>query len=438
MAEEIRFPRLGWSMEDGRFVGWLKEDGQSVREGEPLFEMEGEKAVQEIESIAAGVLYRLPNGPKPDTVVPVGQLLGYLLAKGEAPPKDQPQPSDPSEQKHQASDSASIDARETMGAASPSVRRMARELGVDLLSVVGTGRSGRVTKQDVSDALQSLKPDSTKSASVGKKRVTPRARRLAKSLGIDLQSVSGSGRLGRVRESDIQRLATTTTSKPKLFTQRRRSIAERLRISRERTIPVTLHTRCDATGMVEYRKRAKAGGAEVVPSFNDIIAVCSASVLADHPGMRVRWNADHSDLVPVDPADCGIGIAVDTADGLLVPVIQHVPKMQLDALAKESQRLIALARTGKLTRPQMDGAVFTLTNLGAFGIDAFTPIINYPEIAILGIGAIRPEPVFVDEHRFEKRQLMSLSLTFDHAAIDGAPSAAFLKNLVNVLEAFGN
>jgi pyruvate dehydrogenase E2 component (dihydrolipoamide acetyltransferase) len=180
----------------------------------------------------------------------------------------------------------------------------------------------------------------------------------------------------------------------------------------------------------------KLSGSSNVPSFTDIIAQQIAIVLAQHPSMRVRWNGDHSDLILLEPEACHVGLAVDTPEGLLVPVIRDVFNAQLERIATESQRLIGLARSGRLTRAQMDGGVITLTNLGSYGIDAFTPIINYPEIAILGIGAIRPEPIFVDAQRVDIRQVMSLSLTFDHAAVDGAPAAAFLKSLVGALEGF--
>ncbi|MFM7977279.1 MAG: dihydrolipoamide acetyltransferase family protein [Pirellula sp.] len=428
MAQEIRFPRLGWSMEDGRFVGWLKENGQSVSEGEPLFEMEGEKAIQEIESIGSGILYRLPEGPKPDTVVAVGQLLGYLLAPGETPPTSSDEPSE----SPTANESVTENPQENYpvgGAASPSVRRFARQLGVDVQNVQGTGPSGRVTKEDIARVDEQSK--------VRKTRATPRARRLAKELGIQWRSLSGSGRLGRIRERDVKLAAGSSSSSSKFYTQRRKAIAERLRLSRDRTIPVTLHTRCDATCLVNFRTMLKKKGATSVPSFNDIIAQQLVGALSKHPAMMVRWNADHSDLLAVDPKACSIGLAVDTPDGLLVPVIQGIGNLELDQISFESQRLIGLARSGRLTRAQMEGGIITITNLGAFGIDAFTPIINYPEIAILGIGAIRREPVFIDEQRVEAHHVMTLSLTFDHAAIDGAPAAAFLMSLVEDLESYG-
>jgi pyruvate dehydrogenase E2 component (dihydrolipoamide acetyltransferase) len=141
-------------------------------------------------------------------------------------------------------------------------------------------------------------------------------------------------------------------------------------------------------------------------------------------------------LIPIEPADCHVGLAVDTTEGLLVPVIRSVASMEFEQISIESKRLIEIARSGRLTRNQMEGGVITLTNLGSFGIDAFTPIINYPEIAILGIGTIRREPTFVEKDRIEARHWMTLSLTFDHAAIDGAPAAAFLKSLTDKLEDF--
>lgn len=388
MAQEIRFPRLGWSMEDGRFVGWLKENGQHIQEGEPLFEMEGEKAVQEIESIGSGILYRLPTGPTPETVVTVGCLLGYLLEPGEEPPQTTPP--------------------EPLGST-----------------------QAETPRTDV---------QKTK-LSAGMTAATPRARRLAKEYGIDWRTLAGTGRAGRIREIDIKRYAENATQTQgavlsQVFTSRRKSIAERLRNSRQKTIPVTLHTRCDATGLVNYRNQLKSTGVPLVASFNDIIAKRLVVVLGKHPAMRVRWKDDHSDLEIVEPLDCHIGLAVDTPEGLLVPVIRDISSLALDQIASQSLELISIARSGRLTRSQMQGGVITLTNLGSYGIDAFTPIINYPEIAILGLGAIRKEPVFMQDSRLEARQIMSLSLTFDHAAIDGAPAAAFLKALVEDLESF--
>jgi pyruvate dehydrogenase E2 component (dihydrolipoamide acetyltransferase) len=486
MAEEIRFPRLGWSMEEGRFVGWLRKSGDTIREGDPLFEMEGEKAVQEIESVGSGILFIPPTAPEPDSVLGVGTVLGYLLGPGEVleagspiasaggaktdgsnhdrslseqllagglglPEEELPRDdSDASEQGVAGTSSPG-------GPASPSVRRQARQLGVDIARVVGSGRSGRVTAADVarysrsevdaaiieieSEDEESQIDDSIAAGStMDGKTASPRARRAAKALGIDWRDVTGSGRSGRVREEDVLSAARVQSRKPKSpaagkrFGPRRKAIADRLRASQRATVPVTLHTVADVTGLVAYREQQKVLQSSYVPAYTDLIAKLLAVVMDRHPAMAVRWNGDHTDLEEVPRDAFHIGIAVDTPDGLLVPVVRSVGSRSIEGVVEESRRLIARAREGRLTREEMSGGVITITNLGAYGIDGFTPIINLPEIAILGLGAIRREPVFREGDRVEARDRMVLSLTFDHAAIDGAPAAAFLKELVTTIE----
>lgn len=477
MAEEIRFPRLGWSMEEGRFVGWLRKSGDTIREGDPLFEMEGEKAVQEIESVGSGILFIPTTAPDPDSVLGVGAVLGYLLAPGEVPPGEAGSPiasaggaktvgsnhdRSPQEQllagglglpeeelpqdDSDASEQGVVGTSSPGGPASPSVRRQARQLGVDIARVVGSGRSGRVTAADVARHSRSevdaaiLEIESEEMASVQGKTASPRARRAAKALGIDWRDVQGSGRSGRVREADVvgsargQSRKPTSSSSSKRFGPRRKAIADRLRASQHATVPVTLHTVADVTGLVAYREQQKVLQSSYVPAYTDLIAKLLAVVLDRHPAMAVRWNGDHTDLDEVPRDAFHIGIAVDTPDGLLVPVVRSVGSRSIEKVVEESRRLIARAREGRLTREEMSGGVMTITNLGAYWIDGFTPIINLPEIAILGLGAIRREPVFREGDRVEARDRMVLSLTFDHAAIDGAPAAAFLKELVTTIE----
>lgn len=477
MAEEIRFPRLGWSMEEGRFVGWLRASGESIREGEPLFEMEGEKAVQEIESIGSGILFIPETAPGPDTVIGVGAVLGYLLAPGEVPPGDGLEGTGPHSTDHDrlprdqllagglglpdepSSAGMEISAGSAVpgGPASPSVRRQARQMGVDIAQVVGSGRSGRVTAEDVARHSQSaidaaiIEIESEDETSGREERgdtrsslkstiASPRARRVAKALGIDWRNVAGSGRDGRVREADVlgvvrsQSRTMSRSSSSKRYGPRRKAIADRLRASQRATVPVTLHTVADVSGLVVYREQQKKLQSSFVPAYTDLIAKILAGVLERHPAMAVRWNGDHTDLDEVSKDEFHIGIAVDTPEGLLVPVVRSVGSRSIEKVVEESRRLIARAREGRLTREEMSGGVLTITNLGAYGIDGFTPIINVPEIAILGLGAIRREPVFRDGDRVEARDRMVLSLTFDHAAIDGAPAAAFLKDIVTTIE----
>jgi len=414
MAEEIRFPRLGWSMEEGRFIQWLKRDGDLVREGEVLFEMEGEKALQEIESVGNGILKIAVDAPQPGDVVQVGHLLGYLLLPNEAAPNTAPNaaPELPGDAENSARESVTIH----LQVEPPKSESL---LQVDKMPEVAE-------KNELPAAVAS-----------------PRARRLAGELGIDWQAVEGTGRDGRVREEDIRRVVASTPSKkvPKLpsgkniFTPRRRIIAERLRKSRELTVPVTLTTKVDVSRLVTYRELQKKMQSVHVPAFTDLFAKHVALVLARHPAMAVRWNHDHTELLEISIDALHIGIAVDTADGLLVPVLKNVYSKTIDDIVLESRILIEKARAGRLSNIEMSDGVISLSNLGAYGIDVFTPIINVPEIAILGLGAIRREPIFDKLGQVQDCQRMTLSLTFDHAAIDGAPAASFLRDLVKEIEA---
>ncbi|MEK6261039.1 MAG: dihydrolipoamide acetyltransferase family protein [Planctomycetota bacterium] len=451
MAHEIVIPRLGWSMEEGTFVGWLKKDGDLVRRGDAVFELEGEKASQDIEAVDEGILRIPPNGPQPGSLLKVGAVVGYLVAAGEPipgaaallridshPPVDSPLPP----------------------AAAPSVRRLAREAGVALSQLAGTGPGGRVMPADVHRASPAPSPGATGEGlrspvffkdtggprqppvapGAQKAFASPRARRVAFEVGIDWTRLSGTGAGGRVRESDVRAAAARGPSSARsngdgqrlLLTSRRRVIAQRMVASRQQTVPVTLTTRADATNLVNLREQFKSvGGSTMVPSYQDIITKLVAEVLKRHPLLAGRWDEDAVVLPAAD--ELHLGIAVDTEEGLLVPVIRNVGRLPLTELAGQSRRLAEQARAGKLVAADMQGGVFTITNLGAFGIDAFTPIINFPEVAILGLGAIRREPVVLDDDQIAAQQQLTLSLTFDHRIVDGAPAARFLQDVVHAI-----
>lgn len=435
MAEEVRFPRLGWSMEEGRFIGWLKKDGDWVEEGAPLFEMEGEKAIQEVEALTAGILRISTEAPKPDSVVLVGRLMGHLLSREEVAGTSIPAPPINVEDRDH-----SVGASELNG----------------MTSNVGGSLDSKETKQSSPRVLQQTKEpiagehDRSGENSVGRlidggqrKRSSPRARRLARELGISLEQIKGSGRGGRIREVDIRRANPAGTGEVTAssgMTPRRRAIAERLRRSVAKTIPVTLHTIVDVSHWVQFREQQKVLQSSYTPSYTDLFAKVVAGVLQRHPALSKRWEERSGDLVDVNSEGIGIGIAVDTKDGLLVPVVTRVAERSIEEIVMESRRLIAKARAGGITAAEMQGGVITLTNLGAYGIDGFTPILNYPGIAILGMGVIRSEPVFIQDataiggKRLEARERMVLSLTFDHAAVDGAPAAAFLKDIVDTIQ----
>ena len=437
MAQEIIIPRLGWSMEEGTFVAWLKSEGDFVKRGDALFELEGEKATQEIEAVDEGVL-RIPlTGPKPGSVHKVGAIIGYLVGANDSIPAL----ANPSQQTN-----TEVVNEADSPVASPSVRQLARKVGIELSHVKGTGPRGRILQEDVHQAkvIFSENAQETVISHVSKMSsqqvASPRARRLATSLGIDWKLLIGSGASGRVRECDVKAastnlpLAITATGKAQRIpiSKKRRLIAQRLVASRQLTVPVTITTKADATNLVNLRNQFKStNGTHPIPSFQDIITKLVAEVLKQHMFLAGRWDEDA--IVLPAHHELHIGMAVDTEDGLLVPVIRNVAGLTLRDIAAQSKSLVQQAREGKITAAQMQGGVFTITNLGAFGIDSFTPVINYPEAAILGLGAIRKEPVFLDDGQVVAQLQLALSLTFDHRIVDGAPAARFLQSLVSAI-----
>ena len=414
MALEIVVPRLGWSMEQGVFAGWLKKDGDAVAVGDALFRLEGEKATEDIESLDSRHPAHPANGAQEGETVLVGTVIGYLARAGEEIPGERPQA--------KAGGMAAVEAP-----ASPSVRRLAREMGVDLQVVAGSGAAGRITAEDV----QQSSPSHTKPA------ISPRARRAADKLGVDWAHLKGSGRTGRIRERDVRQAAEQPAPIPQSgtllpITPVRKIIADRMLRSVRTTAAVTLTTAVDATNLVNLRQQFKAAAATnklPVPSCADFIVKLAATALQSHPLLSARWEDDHIALAPA----IHIGIAVDTDAGLLVPVIRDVPSLGLRQLAARSLDLIERGHKRKLQADDMQGGTFTVTNLGAFGIDAFTPILNYPECSILGIGRIQRQAV-VHENQITQRDRLTLSLTFDHRIVDGGPAARFLQTLSQGIE----
>jgi pyruvate dehydrogenase E2 component (dihydrolipoamide acetyltransferase) len=387
MPINITLPRLGWSMEEGKFLSWLKKDGDFIKEGDPLFTLESDKAAQEVEAIDSGLLHIAPDGPKSGDVIKVGHVLGYLLAEGESAPL-----SIKPEQK--AKDS--------------------------------------VPKNLIHSPAPILLPTKT----VAETPASPRARRAAKEHRVDLATLAPTGKGGRIRECDVLAAATSTLItglKQVPLTPMRRTIAARLMHSRQTTVPVTLTARCDATALLAFRQQLKSLSSSLqhaIPTINDMLVKLTAAALRQHPMLAATWAEDHLLL----PESIHLGIAVDTEAGLLVPVIRDVGTSTLTQIAAQSQKLIAAARSGQIAAADMQGACFTLSNLGSLGVEAFTPVINPPESAILGIGAIVREAVPLDDGTFAARDRLTLSLTFDHRVNDGAAAARFLQTLRHLIE----
>lgn len=434
MAHPITVPRLGWSMERGTLIAWLKQPGDLVRPGEPLFELESEKATQPIEAVDGGVLAMHPDAPSPGSIVDVGAVIGYLLAEGEAAPTG---PSIGGPKPPQAPAQSELPQSATPAAA-PSVRRLARQLGIRPEALAGLSSGGRLTAEAVRRSVATPPVPAERLPGTAQAAVaTPRARRLARTLGVDWREVPGTGRNGRVRAADIERAAADSRSGTAIegatvqpVTSRRRLIAERMLSSSRETAPVTLTARADATNIVSLRNQFKAAGDAIVPGITDILAKLTAAALKRHPMLAACWQGESL----IIPARMSIGIAVDTDAGLMVPVIPDADRLSILEFAAKSRDLAARARAGRLTIAESQGGVFTITNLGGFGVDAFTPIINPPQTAVLGIGAIRREPVVLDDDRIVARDRISLSLTFDHRVVDGAPAARFLQTVIAAVE----
>ena len=406
MAIEIVVPRLGWSMDEGTFVEWLKHDGEKVEAGEMLFVLEGEKASQEIESFDAGILRIPPDAPQPGDEVVVSQLLAYLVEDGEVPPF------------------------ELEGAAKPQAPEPPR-------------KEEPVTQATApAPAPETQVPEPASAPPSKRTAITPRARRVARELGVEWSGLRGTGVGGRIREEDIRAAAleskapapveappTAVRGKSTPITRIRQTIAERMVAGVNEAAPVTINTKVDASGMVALRDRFKASDQyEFTPTYTDMVVKLVAIAVSEHPMITGQWRDDGIFI----PENINVAFAVDTENGLLAPVIFDVPEKSLSRIAAESREIVDSARKGELKADQLQNGVFTITNLGGYGIDSFTPIINLPQSAILGVGRIAQEPVVLNGE-VVPGETMSLSLTFDHRVIDGAPAARFLERVCQLL-----
>ena len=468
MPHPIQIPRLGWSMEQGTFVGWLKNSGDDVQPGESLFTLEGEKAIQEIEAVDAGTLHFDATNPAEGDIVPVGAVIGYLLAVGETAPPI------PRVDRSPTSNRPDVGVRTTVTRAapavaesrernvttfappaSPAVRRLARQLGVDLAPLTS---AGRISEADVcrrylqsrGEFLPSViesKPftpsaPAIRSSAVPRRSrilptISPRAARSAARLGVDWTQLPGTGSTGRIRERDILAAAnntlvlplnTSTATHTIPITPLRRTIANRMVASLQQTAPVTLNADIDVSAIVEFREQLKRSGQMLIPSITDGFVKLVALALQEHPALNARWRDDALELFN----EVHIGIAVDTNEGLLVPVVRDAHRHSVFEIARQSRELIERARARRLTIQDLQGGTFTITNLGSLEIDAFTPIINFPETAILGLGRIRVQAATSTADSARLRHQMTLSLTFDHRVLDGAPAARFLQTLARL------
>ena len=449
MAFEVVLPRLGWDMEVGSLEQWIKQDGDSVEVGDIIFTAEGDKAVQEVEALESGVLRIPPDSPKPGEEIQVGTVLGYILKPGESIPA-KPGPSEAASPAASTAVESSTLSRATepsqtpfvgrgansKPAVSPRARRVAKELGVDWTVLQGSGSSGRIIEKDVRAAA--------KSGGEIKINASPVARSLAQSAGIDLSQLAAQMPGKKLMREDVEAaiaarekgeapsIPASAAGEKIPVTQTRRIIARRMLESSTITAPLTLNTQADATGLVAVREQLKATlGArdQVVPTYNDLMVKLTAYALQRHPLLNARWEEKEIVLL----GEINIGVAVDAEAGLIVPVIRSVQFKSLAQVAAESRGLVEKARKRQLEAGDLQGGTFTVSNLGMYNIDTFAPIINLPECAILGVGRIIKKPAVFDG-QIVPRDMMALSLTFDHRIVDGGPAARFLDTVRECVE----
>ncbi|MBI1880560.1 MAG: 2-oxo acid dehydrogenase subunit E2 [Chloroflexi bacterium] len=417
-------------------VTWLKREGDAIQQDEVLLILQAEKISFEIPTPAAGQVTAILA--QQGEVVKKGQVVARLevTALVETPPT----PSEP----------AAVPARPVAEVrASPIAKRLARERNVDLALVTGTGEDGRITEKDVLAFVEAQQAKAAPPPGPGRPAppASPMAKRLAREHNVDLFQVIGTGEGGRITEKDVLAFVEArqagVTPKPAPvapppapaapqgesipLTGTRATIARRMHDSLHSMAQLTLHTEADMTELVALRASLKV---DIPLTYTDLIVRACSLALRQHPHLNATLAGETICLLP----QVNIGLAVALDDGLIVPVIAEADKRSLADLAQARIRLTERARANQLTKEEISGGTFTVTNLGNYDIDAFTPIINPPEAAILGVGRI-VEKVVIYQGKIAQRAMITLSLTFDHRLVDGAPAAAFLQTIKQLLEA---
>jgi pyruvate dehydrogenase E2 component (dihydrolipoamide acetyltransferase) len=429
MATPLVMPKLGLTMTEGTVVRWLKQDGQPVEKGEPIAVVMSKKISFEVKAPGSGILR---HAARLKQTKPVGAPFAYITQPGEEVPVEAiyPPAVEAAPGTAPAPASEGVAEKKAFVLASPAARRLAKEKGVELSLVQGTGSEGRVVEADIYRFLEEQVAKEAAPAAEPEPLATPSAKWLARERGVDLSQVPGSGLGGRITEQDVEAfLASQPTAAPigiLPFSGMRRAIAEHMLDSLHQTAQVTVTSEADVTDLVKLRSQLKA---EFDLSYTDLIVKAVAKALKQHPRLNSTLIGDEIHLL----SEINIGVAVALEDGVIVPVVRDANRKEVPEIAEETRRLVQGAREGTLSVDEVTGSTFTVTNLGAYGAHYFTPILNSPEVAILGVGRIVEKPA-IYEGQIARRSYMALSLTFDHRLVDGAPAAQFLQTVVEILE----
>jgi pyruvate dehydrogenase E2 component (dihydrolipoamide acetyltransferase) len=421
MANDVKLPRLGQGMESGTILKWLKSEGDQVEKGEPLYELDTDKVTQEVEAEVSGVLLKIAV---PEGEAPVGQTIAVIGEQGESVPEAD------------APASAQEVAEDEQEEGSPGAQREAeRERG---------------REASASDQIAALR-EPERSPAVGdgagaRVKASPLARRIARERGVELGSLRGTGPEGRVVAEDVERAAAGAPApapappspvaapvgeiERQELTPVRRTIARRLTeawqapafqiaMSADMTRAQALHAR--------LAERVQEG--EAKPTVTDILTKACAAALMRHRAVNAHWAEDAIELHP----SANVGIAVAIPAGLVVPVIHQAERKTIAELAAARADIVTRARENKLRQEDLEGGTFTISNLGMYGVEQFVAVLNPPQAAILAVGAIEEKAV-PTESGFDARPQMTLTLTCDHRSLDGATAADFLRTVKAFLE----
>ena len=435
MATKLIMPKLGMAMSEGKVVKWLKGDSAEVKKGEPVVAVMSKKITYEVVAPADGIVRHVAHAK--DTC-DIGQIIGFITAPGEEIPEVKvaipaetpaavpvttkaPTPAAPVEAPVPGPGTG-VAREEKFVPSSPAARRLAKELGVGISRVIPSGL--RITEKDV----QAYYEEQSRIVA------SPLARRMAEEEGLDLTQIQGTGPGGRVTEEDVLRaleapevpVAAPPQAIP--FIGMRQAIAEQMVHSLQTMAQITMTTKVDVTELKSTREALAARWGRKV-SYTVLLVKALTVALRDHPLLGAKLIGDEI----VMPTEMNIGVAVALEDGLIVPVIRNADQLTLLEISDKIKDLAQRARENALEVDEVVGGSFTITNLGLYGIDTFTPIINPPEVAILGVGRITEELALANGQVTARSKLV-LSLTIDHRIVDGAPGAAFLQTLTQLLE----
>jgi pyruvate dehydrogenase E2 component (dihydrolipoamide acetyltransferase) len=460
MPIAVIMPKFEMAQETGKVAVWLKAEGDPVRKGDAILEVETDKLTVEVESPADGTLVGI--SAEPGQVVPIGQPIAYVLRAGETWAAQPTQPAQPAVAL--AQEVKPYPAVQPPVAASPLAARMAEDLGLDLAAVVGTGLRGQVTRDDIESHLRAAGALAVGSEAGEKPvRAVPAARRLARELDVDLRQVPGSGPDGRIQSADVRAFAETAAAfaapaalpAPELpppgapgaiaaplgspairrlvpLTNIRRTIAERMLASVREAPQFTVAVEADMTRALAIIEDLKANASADQPrvTLTVLLIRCCAWALVQHPEANSAFQ--EGQVAEWDEVNVGVATAIDA--GLIVPVVRGADRLGMRAIAARLADLTVRAREGRLKLEDLQGGTFTVSNLGMFGIDHFTAILNPPQAAILAVGRVAKQAVVTEGDRVEVRPRSTLTLTADHRVLDGASAARFLATIQQALE----